>query len=71
VLVAANAVDAVAVALRSGDLETAEESAALAESLVRLPFLAGEDGAWVEAKRRELADVRVRAGRSRLGCSWR
>lgn len=60
-LIAARAIDDAVAALRSGDLETAEECAALAESLVRLPFLAGEDGSWVEAKRRELADLRVRA----------
>jgi DNA-binding SARP family transcriptional activator len=61
VLAAASAVDDAEVALRAGDLGTAKERASLAESLVRLPFLAGEDGAWVEAKRRELADLRLRA----------
>jgi DNA-binding SARP family transcriptional activator len=30
-------------------------------SLLRQPFLPGEDGSWVEQKRRELADVRARA----------
>jgi hypothetical protein len=33
----------------------------LAASLVERPFLPGDDGAWVAEKRRELADVRVRA----------
>lgn len=61
VLAAAEAVDDAEAALRSGDLETAGECAAVAEALVRLPFLTGEDGAWVEAKRRELADVGLRA----------
>ena len=48
-------------ALAAGDFETARAGAVLAESLVRQPFLPGEDGAWVEEKRRELADVRVHA----------
>jgi SARP family transcriptional regulator, regulator of embCAB operon len=61
VLAAASTVDEAEAALSTGDLATAEERAALAESLVRLPLLAGEDGAWVEAKRRELADLRLRA----------
>ena len=39
----------------------AMEAAAFAESVVRLPFLPGDDGPWIDAKRRELADVRVRA----------
>jgi YVTN family beta-propeller protein len=48
-------------ALAAGDLERAKDSAALAASLLRQPFLPGEDGTWVEAKRRDLADVRERA----------
>ena len=48
-------------ALAAGDLERARAAAESAESLVRQPFLPGEDGAWVEQKRRELADVRGRA----------
>ena len=36
----------------------AKTAAALAASLLRQPFLPGEDGTWVEEKRRELADVR-------------
>lgn len=39
----------------------AAAAAASAEAIARLTFLAGDDGPWVEAKRRELADVRVRA----------
>lgn len=61
ILVAANAVDEAETMLRADDLETAKERAGAAESLLRLPFLAGEDGAWVDARRRELEDVRVRA----------
>jgi peptide/nickel transport system substrate-binding protein len=48
-------------ALAASDLETAQSVAALAASLTRRPFLPGEAGAWVEGKRRELADVRRRA----------
>ena len=39
----------------------AKTAAPLAESLLRQPFLPGEEGSWVEEKRRELADVRGRA----------
>jgi YVTN family beta-propeller protein len=48
-------------ALAAGELEQARAAAESAESLSRRPFLAGEDGAWVEQKRRELADIRERA----------
>jgi len=48
-------------ALATGDLERAKSAAALAASLVRQPFLPGEEGDWVEEKRRELADLRERA----------
>jgi YVTN family beta-propeller protein len=61
VIVAANAAQEAEAALAAGDLETAKDRAALAASLVRLPFLPGYDGTWVEAKRRELAEVRARA----------
>jgi YVTN family beta-propeller protein len=61
VVVAANAAQEAEEALAAGDLEKAKAEAALAASLVRQPFLPGEDGAWVEEKRRELTDVRGRA----------
>lgn len=48
-------------ALARDDLTAARDAATLAESLVRGPFLPGDDGAWVEQKRRELAGVRARA----------
>jgi SARP family transcriptional regulator, regulator of embCAB operon len=48
-------------ALAAGDLEAARDAAAFAESVVRLQFLPGDDGAWVDAKRRELTEVRMRA----------
>lgn len=47
--------------LATGRAEEATGRAALAESIARLPFLPGDDGPWVEAKRRELAEVRARA----------
>src|SRR5262245_60549921 len=61
VLAAATAADEAAAALAAGDLDKAKDDAALAESLLLEPFLPGEDGPWVEQKRRELADVRARA----------
>ena len=61
VIVAANAVQEAEEALAAGDLDDAKAAATIAASLVRQPFLAGEDGAWVEEKRREFADVRGRA----------
>jgi YVTN family beta-propeller protein len=48
-------------ALGAGELEHARAAAESAESLARRPFLPGEDGTWVEQKRRELADIRERA----------
>lgn len=48
-------------ALGSGDTDTAKREATLAESLLRRPFLPGDDGTWVEETRRDLDCVRVRA----------
>ena len=56
VIVAVAAAEEAEEALASGELERARTAAALAASLVRQPFLPGEDGAWVDEKRRELAD---------------
>ena len=58
---AANAAQEAEEALAAGDLDEAKAAAALAASLVRQPFLPGEEGTWVEEKRREFADVRGRA----------
>ena len=58
---AARAADEAETALAAGGPEQAKTAAALAETLVRQPFLPGDDGAWVEEKRRQIADVRVRA----------
>jgi SARP family transcriptional regulator, regulator of embCAB operon len=48
-------------ALAASDPGRAKTAASLAESLLRHSFLPGEEGAWVEEKRRELTDVRGRA----------
>jgi DNA-binding SARP family transcriptional activator/DNA-binding beta-propeller fold protein YncE len=61
VCVAASAAQEAEAALAAGDLEQAKAEASLAVSFARRPFLPGEDGAWVEEKRRELAEVRGRA----------
>src|SRR4051812_27737448 len=61
VSVAANAAQEAEEALAADDLDEAKAAAALAASLLRQPFLPGEDGAWVEQKRREFIDVRGRA----------
>lgn len=47
--------------LAAEKLEEAAAAATQAESLTGSPFLPGDDGPWVEAKRRELAEVRTRA----------
>ena len=61
VTVAEDAADAAEQALRADQLEAAKAGAASAVELLRQPFLPGETGTWVEAKRRELADVQGRA----------
>jgi len=60
VLVAADEAGAAERALAAGQLETAKAAAASAVELLRSPFLPGEAGAWVEAKRRELTAVQGR-----------
>jgi YVTN family beta-propeller protein len=64
VIAAADGVGEAEAALAAGDLEQAKGLAGRAASLARRPFLPGEEGTWVEAKRRELADALRRA----LGC---
>ena len=59
--VAGNEVKEAEEALATGDLERARAAAGSAESLVRRPFLPGDEGAWVEEQRSELADLRERA----------
>jgi peptide/nickel transport system substrate-binding protein len=60
-IAAENAVRESEEALAKDDLEQAKSAAALAASIARRPFLPGEVGVWVEARRRELADVLGRA----------
>lgn len=61
VLEAENATQQAESFLAAEEWEQATASAALAESLLRQPFLPGDNGTWAEAKRRELAEVRARA----------
>jgi YVTN family beta-propeller protein len=61
VLAATSALQAAEDALAVGDPERAKQAATLAFSLVRQPFLPGDDGAWIEEKRRELGAIRARA----------
>ena len=58
------AVEAVAraeAALAAGDLSEARSQGAAAAALARRSFLPGEDGLWVEGKRRDLREVLVRS----------
>ena len=48
-------------ALEAGDIPVAREAALEAVALARRSFLPGEDGAWIEEKRRELSELLVRA----------
>src|SRR5262245_38189754 len=48
-------------ALAADDFEQAKEASMQARLLARSTFLPGEEGAWVEGKRRELADILRRA----------
>lgn len=61
VLVAEEATDEAEAALAGHDIEGAKHAAVLAESLVRRPFLPGDNGTWAEQKRRELGGIRARA----------
>ncbi len=61
VLAAADASREADDALAADEPERAKAAATLAVALLREPFLPGEDGAWVEAKRRDFDDLRRRA----------
>jgi YVTN family beta-propeller protein len=61
VAAAANAAGDAEAALAVEDLAQARTLATWAASLAKAPFLPGEEGAWVEGKRRELLGVRGRA----------
>jgi peptide/nickel transport system substrate-binding protein len=61
VVAATRGADAAEAALAAGDVDGARAEAREAAAVARLPLLSGEDGAWVEGKRRELADALDRA----------
>ena len=61
VIAATDAVVEAEAALAAGDPHAARAAAGEAAALTRQAFLPGEDGSWVEDKRRELAEVRLRA----------
>jgi SARP family transcriptional regulator, regulator of embCAB operon len=61
VIAASNAVQEADDALAADNLKGAKAAAALAASLAQQTFLPGEDRAWVEERRRDLADLRARA----------
>jgi DNA-binding SARP family transcriptional activator len=48
-------------AMRDGDLTAATGAALVANAIARRPLLVGDDGAWVEGKRENLRQIRVRA----------
>jgi YVTN family beta-propeller protein len=58
-------------ALAAGDPAAAKTAALLAESLTRRAFLPGDNGGWVEDKRRELAGTRSRAVTALAGACLR
>ena len=60
-LVAASAAHDAEASLARNEWEEAKLEASLAASILEQPFLPGEDGPWVEEKRREFADLRCRA----------
>jgi YVTN family beta-propeller protein len=61
VIAAADALREAEAALAADDLDQAQAVAMRAASLARLSFMPGEEGAWVEGKRRELTDILHRA----------
>jgi YVTN family beta-propeller protein len=61
VTAAAEALREAEAALATDDLEQTKAAATRAASLARRPFLPGEEGAWVDGKRRELTDILRRA----------
>ena len=61
VAAAREAADRSEAALGTGDIRAAREAAGEAAALARRSFLPGEDGLWIEEKRRELSELLVRA----------
>jgi peptide/nickel transport system substrate-binding protein len=58
---AAEAAERAVTALAAGELGDARSQAEVATALARRSFLPGEDGPWVEERRRDLRDILVRA----------
>jgi DNA-binding SARP family transcriptional activator len=58
---AAEAVHHAETELRAGNLAAANGDSLIAAAIARRPFLAGDDGEWVERQRASLRDIRVRA----------
>jgi SARP family transcriptional regulator, regulator of embCAB operon len=58
---AAEAVERAEAALAAGELAEARSQGEVAAALARRSFLPGEEGAWVEERRRDLREVLVRA----------
>jgi len=58
---AAGAVHHAETELRAGNLAAANGSALVAAAISRRPFLAGDDGDWVQQQRARLHEIRVRA----------
>jgi len=71
VVAAADAADDAERALAGGDPAAAKTAALLTETLTRRAFLPGDNGVWVEDKRRELADTRSRAVTALAGACLR
>ena len=61
VAAAREAADRAEAALEAGDIPAARQAAGEAAALARRSFLPGEDGVWIEEKRRELGELLVRA----------
>ena len=58
-------------AIRSGNLSSVYAWSGVATTITRRPFLAGEYGAWIEARRRELAALRIRGLEAAIEfCVW-
>lgn len=60
VVCAINSLDTAEGAIRSGEVQRAWSHATVASAILRRPLLPGEDSPWVEARRRELEELRWR-----------
>lgn len=68
---AMNSLDRAEGALRRGEPKVAWSDAAVASSIFRRSFLAGESGEWVERMRRDLHEYEIRTFDTRPGRGWR